>query len=222
LVEAAWKLQEEETMDRKSWPIRLMAVMLMVGAFACADNDEAEVEIDADDDVAPPAMAPVTVMIQPMGGSTLAGEVVATHRPEDVNVRVTLNGLTADSDYEAALKYGMCSDAQAHLDDDDDADATTPGTTPAAGDATMDDHEPGEEFGDVDLTVTGTTATGSADIGTEDLGANEAAYLVVTTGGMTDERTVVACADLSGHGNMNMDAAPDATTPSTEPAEPGR
>jgi hypothetical protein len=202
-------------MDRKSWPIRLMAVLLVVPAFACADNDEAEVEINEGDEApAGAAMAPVTAQLQPMGGSMLSGEVVATHGPEDVNVRVTLNGLTEGDEYEAALKYGMCTDAQAHLDDDgpdDDADgtrtdATTPGTTPAAGDATMDDHEPGEEFGDIDLNVTGTTATGSADIDTDDLRQNEPAYLVVTTGGMTDEKNVLACADLSGHGGMNTGA----------------
>jgi hypothetical protein len=162
----------------------------------------------------------VTVQFQPVGGWSGSGEVVATHGPENVNVRVTLNGLTEGEDYEAALKYGMCSDAQAHLDGDDAAEepAGTPGAT--------DEHEPGEEFGDVDLTVTGMTATGSADINTGDLSATEPAYLVVTTGGMNDERTVVACADLSGHGGMNTGTgtsttpAPDATEPA--PAEPGR
>jgi hypothetical protein len=189
-------------MDSKTWLIRFAAVMLVVPVVACTSDDDTDVEIDATTE-APPVMAPVTVTLQPMGGSMLAGEVVASHAAENVNVRITLSGLTEGEDYEAALKYGMCTDAQAHLDDDD---AATPGTEPAAG--TMDDHEAGEGFGDIDLDVTGMTATGSADIDTDDLRENEPAYLAITTGGMTDEKTLVACADLSGHGGMNIDAAP--------------
>ena len=103
-------------MDRKSWPIRLMAVSLMVPAFACADRDEAEVEINTETETPPAAMAPVTVQLMPLGGSMLSGEVVATHNPEDVDVRVSVSGLTEGEDYEAKLKYGMCTDAQAHFD----------------------------------------------------------------------------------------------------------
>ena len=219
-------------MDRKSWPIRLMAVLLVVPAFACADRDEAEVEIDTETEAPPPAAAaPVTVQLMPLGGSTLTGEAVATHNPEDVNVRVTLSGLTEGGDNEAKLKYGMCTDAQAHLEGDDAAGttggtATTPGTQPAAGQ--MVEHEPGDEFADIDLNMTGTTATGSADVDTEDLRENEPAYLAVTTGGVGDEKTVVACADLTGH-NMGpgmgsgtpSTTTPDATTPET-PETPAR
>jgi hypothetical protein len=200
-------------MVSKSWLIRFAAVMLVVPAFACTSDDDTDIDIEAETETPPPAMAPVTVQFQPMGGSTLAGEVVASHNPENVNVRVTLSGLAEDDDYEAALKYGMCTDAQAHLDNEVGDD--TPGTeteTPGA----IDEHEAGEEFADIDLDHTGMTATGSADIDTDDLRANEPAYLAITTGGMNDERTIVACADLSGHGGMNIDAAPG--TPGTEPA----
>jgi hypothetical protein len=223
------KLKEEETMDRKSWPIRLMAVLLVVPAFACADRDEAEVEIDAETEAPPPAApAPVTVQLMPLGGSTLTGEVVATHNPEDVNVRVSVTGLTEGEDYEAKLKYGMCSDAQAHFDNRDAAATTTPGTEPAAG--AMDAHDPGEEFAEIELSVTGTTGTGTGDIDADELGANEPAYVAIEIDDdMGDDDQLLGCADLSGHGGMNMDTGtpasstttPDATTPdATTPGTP--
>jgi hypothetical protein len=224
------KLKEEETMDR-NWPIRLMAVLLVVPAFACADNDETEVEINSE---APPpaAMAPVTVQLEPLSGWTGTGEVVATHGADDVNVRVSVSGLTEGEDYEAKLKYGMCTDAQMHWDDRDmTADATnTPGTTPAAGqtDAAGMDHEAGDEFAEIELNLTGTTATGETDIDTGELGANEPAYVTIEIDDdMGDDDRLLACADLSGHGSMNMDAGtgatPDATTPGTgaPSTEPG-
>ena len=211
-------------MDRKSWPIRLMAVLLVVPAFACADNDEAEVEIDAAPEPAPPAaIAPVTVQLMPLGGSTLTGEVVATHNPNDVNVRVSVAGLTEGEDYEAKLKYGMCSDAQAHFDG---RDATaTPGTEPAAG--AMDTHDPGEEFAEIELTVTGMTGTGSADIDTNELRENEPAYVAIEIDDdLGNNDKLLGCADLTGHGGMNMDmgtgtgTTPGATTPGTPATEP--
>ena len=83
-------------MDRMSLPIRLMAVMLVAPVFACADaGDEAKVDIDAGAQAEQPStMAPVTVQLEPMEGSNVAGEVMASHGPERVNVRVTQNGLT--------------------------------------------------------------------------------------------------------------------------------
>src|SRR5688572_26818191 len=111
-------------MDSKSWPIRLMAVMLVAPVFACADTgEEAEVDLGADAETqpAPPTtMAPVTVQLDPMGGSMISGEAIATHNPDNVNVRLTLSGLTEGEDYEARLVYGMCTDAEAHLADADD------------------------------------------------------------------------------------------------------
>jgi len=113
-------------MDRMSWPIRLMAVMLVAPVLACAAaGAEAEVDIDAGAQPEQPStMAPVTVQLEPMEGSNVAGEVMASHGPERVNVRVTQNGLTEGADYEAKLKYGMCSDAQMHFDQGLTADAT--------------------------------------------------------------------------------------------------
>lgn len=230
-------------MDSKSWPIRLMAVMLVAPVFACADTgDDTEVDISADTEPGQPAtMAPVTVQLDPMGGSMLSGEAVATHNPDNVNVRLTLNGLTEGEDYEARLVYGMCTDAETHLTDmadadmdtdmgtdDQDATTTTPGTDPAAG--RMGEHQPGDEFGQIDLNVTGTTATGTAEIDAEELGPNEPAYIAVLGNGQgaEEEQTVLACADLSGHGGMGTGTGtgqtPGApTTPGTEPgtAAPG-
>jgi hypothetical protein len=199
-----------------------MAVLLVVPAFACADNDEAEVEIDATPEPAPPAAtAPVTVQLMPLGGSTLTGEVVATHNPNGVNVRVSVAGLTEGEDYEAKLRYGMCSDAQAHFDGRDATATTTPGTEPAAG--AMDAHEAGDEFAEIELTVTGTTGTGSANIDTDELGANEPAYVSIEIDDdLGNDDKLLGCADLTGHGGMDMDAGtgmgtPGATTPGTEP-----
>jgi hypothetical protein len=214
------KLKEEETMDRKSWPIRLMAVLLVVPAFACADNQEAEVEIEAEPEPPPPALAPVTVQLMPLGGSALTGEVVATRSPEDVNVRVSVAGLTEGEDYEAKLKYGMCSDAQAHFDGRD----ATPGTEPAAG--AMDAHDPGEEFAEIELTVTGMTGTGSADIDADELRENEPAYVAIEIDDdLGDDDKLLGCADLTGRGGINMDTGtgtgttPGATTPGTTPTD---
>ena len=113
-------------MDRMSWPIRLMAVMLVAPVFACADaGDEADVDIFAGAQPEQPStMAPVTVQLEPMEGSNVAGEVMASRGPERVNVRVTQNGLTDGEDYEANLKYGMCSYVQMHVDQGLTADAT--------------------------------------------------------------------------------------------------
>jgi hypothetical protein len=174
-----------------------MAVLLVVPAFACADKDEAEVEIEAAPEAPPPAaVAPVTVQVQPMGGATLTGEVVATR--------------------EAELKYGMCTDAQAHFDAAESLTETTPdvaGTT----------HDPGDEFEEFDLTVTGATGTGSAEIDLDELRPTEAAYVAIEQDDdLGDDDRLLGCADLTGHGGMDMDAGtgmgtPGPTTPGTEP-----
>jgi len=122
-------------------------------------------------------MAPVTVQLEPMEDSNVAGEVMASHGPERVNMRVTQNGLTEGVDYEAKLKYGMCSDAQMHFDQGLTADATrTDAQTLLSGadSSATTAHDPGEEFAEIELTLTGNTGTGSAYINVDELGPNEA------------------------------------------------
>jgi hypothetical protein len=201
-------------MDSKTWLIRFAAVMLVVPVVACTSDDDTDVEIDATTEAPPPAMAPVTVQLQPIGGSMLTGEAVATHGAEDVNVRVSVSGLTEGEDYEAKLKYGMCSDAQAHFDASQSISETTPGTPGTT-------HDDGDEFAEIELTVAGMTGTGTTDISSDELGANEPAYLSIEIDDdMGDDDRLLACADLSGHGGMDTGTmpAPDATTPGTEPA----
>ena len=208
-------------MDSKAWMWRALAVALLVpavGACSAEDNDEANIDVETE---APPAAAtPMTVAINPQGGSTITGEFTAMHEAENTRVRVNLSGLMEGKDYNATIRYGDCTVAMNYLTDDDadDAPAATPGTTPAPGTETAAEHEIGDEVADIDLNVTGATATGEADIDNDDLRADEPAFVMITEdAGMTDPDVLVGCADLRGHGGMGGTMPAPGATPGAEP-----
>jgi hypothetical protein len=215
-------------MENKAW-LRLAAVVLVLPfAAACAREDETEANIEVETEPAATPAAPVTVMINPQGGSTIGGELTATHEAENTKVRLNLTGLMEDKTYDAKIRYGSCAVAMNYLDGDDDtpAGANSPAATPET--TATDAHDVGEEVADFSLDETGTTATGEVDIDNDELRAGEAAFVMVTEdAGVGDPDVLIGCAELSGHGGMGGTAPAPGTTPGAEPgtaapAEPGR
>jgi hypothetical protein len=213
--------EEEETMENKAW-LRLIALMLVLPlAVACSKEEEIEADIDVETEPAAPA-APIMVTIMPQGGSTVAGDLSATHEADKTVVRVNLTSLMEGKDYEARIRYGNCSVAANYLDDEplanNDGPETpaTPGATPLT-----DDHEQGEVIEAINLDRSGATATGTADVDNDELRMGETAYLVITED--SDEDVLVGCVDLPGHGGMGGTAPAPGTEPgAAAPAEPGR
>ena len=77
-------------------------------------------------------------------------------------------------------------------------------------------HEPGEEFAEIELTLTGNTGTGSAYINVDELGPNEPAYVSIEIDDDPgDNDQLLACADLRGQGNTGTGMTPRA------PSAPG-
>lgn len=212
-------------MDRKKWMARAMALTLAAPTvYACnkADKTDETIEVKTE---APPAI-PVSIAVNPQGGSTISGELTATHETDKTLLHLNLSGLTEDKDYEAKVRYGDCTMAMQHL-----ADADEPGEideTPAAGAAPADtarEHEVGDVIVEIDLEKAGTNAMGDADAGNDALAADEPAFLVVTEDmGLGKSDMLVGCADLRGHAGMaGSMGTPDATpTSGAMPADTAR
>ena len=201
-------------MDSKAWVARAMALALLVpAASACNKEDKTDESIEVQTEAPPPA-APMTIQIMPQGAGTVTGDLTATHETDKAVVRLNLTGLMDGKDYEAKIRYGDCAVA-ADFDGKDHPGMDNPppaGTAPQPG---MNEHKVGEKVTDIHLDQTGTTATGNADIDNDKLGADEAAYLVVT-----QDDVIVGCGDLRGHGDMGGMGAPAPTpAPGAMPAD---
>ncbi len=123
--------------------------------------------------------------------------MVATHGPDNVNVRVSLTGLTDGEDYDADIRYGDCTMAAMYLIDEDAAEDAAEEMQ----DSMNLEHTPGDKIADIDLTTTGMTATGTAEVDSNKLRAGEAAYLVIK-----HDDALMACSDLRGHDMGGMGA----------------
>lgn len=213
-------------MDRKRWVARAMALTLAAPAvYACnkADRTEETLEVKTE---APPA-APVSIAVNPQGGSTISGELTATHETDKTVLHLNLSSLTADRDYEAKVRYGDCTMAMKYLVDADEPGEIDKDKAPAAGAApteTVRDHDIGDVVVEIDLDKTGTTAMGNADVGNDALAADEPAFLVVAEDmGAGKGDMLVGCADLRGHGGMTGSmGTPDTTPAGAMPADTAR
>src|SRR5688500_10799333 len=91
------------------------AAIASVLAFVIGCGGEADGGDEEAGPPAPPVAAapqPVSLQLAAVGGSTVGGEVTATHGADSTLVRITLRGLTVGRGYEAEVRRGDCTVAE--------------------------------------------------------------------------------------------------------------